>query len=284
MAKVIGDDGTRTTVIVLPFSFGVWGDSASGDGVVGTSVNRTGVEGNSTNGTGVVGGSDKAGSKPLDAPPQKGGSGVHGSNNLAVGIGVSGQANGESGTGVIGEADGQDGVGVSGTGGAYGVFGSSNTGFGVYGVNTNTTRIGDRPGVLGTGTEEDGVWAVSANANGLYAKGGNYAAWLDGKVFIKGPLEKPGGSFKIDHPLDPASKYLHHSFVESPDMKNIYDGVAVVDTNGEAEVELPDWFDALNNDFRYQLTPIGRGNHHQSFQDCWRYARYEGLLAGDGHP
>ena len=41
-------------------------------------------------------------------------------------------------------------------------------------------------------------------------------------------------SFKIDHPLDPANKYLYHSFVESPDMKNIYDGVVVVDSNGEA--------------------------------------------------
>jgi len=64
-------------------------------------------------------------------------------------------------------------------------------------------------------------------------------------------------SFKIDHPLDPANRYLHHSFVESPDMKNVYDGVVVLDDNGEAEIELPDWFSALNKDFRYQLTAIG---------------------------
>jgi hypothetical protein len=40
-------------------------------------------------------------------------------------------------------------------------------------------------------------------------------------------------------------------------MKNIYDGVALLDGSGEAWVELPEWFEALNRDFRYQLTAIG---------------------------
>lgn len=61
----------------------------------------------------------------------------------------------------------------------------------------------------------------------------------------------------IDHPLDPANKLLFHSFVESPDMKNLYDGVATLDANGEAVVQLPTYFGAVNKDFRYQLTPIG---------------------------
>ena len=56
----------------------------------------------------------------------------------------------------------------------------------------------------------------------------------------------------IDHPLDPANKYLYHSFVESPDMKNIYDGVITTDANGDATVVMPDYFEALNKDFRYQ--------------------------------
>jgi hypothetical protein len=76
-------------------------------------------------------------------------------------------------------------------------------------------------------------------------------------VKITGNVEKSGGSFKIDHPLDPANKYLCHSFVESPDMKNVYDGIVVLDRKGKAEIELPDWFGALNKDFRYQLTAIG---------------------------
>jgi hypothetical protein len=74
---------------------------------------------------------------------------------------------------------------------------------------------------------------------------------------VNGTLSKSAGSFKIDHPLDPANRYLSHSFVESPDMKNIYDGVVTTDAAGEATVTLPDYFEALNRDFRYQLTVIG---------------------------
>ena len=40
-------------------------------------------------------------------------------------------------------------------------------------------------------------------------------------------------------------------------MKNVYDGVVVLDRKGKAEIELPDWFGILNKDFRYQLTAIG---------------------------
>jgi hypothetical protein len=47
--------------------------------------------------------------------------------------------------------------------------------------------------------------------------------YFSGNVQITGSISKGGGSFKIDHPLDPENKYLYHSFVESPDMKNIYD-------------------------------------------------------------
>ena len=74
---------------------------------------------------------------------------------------------------------------------------------------------------------------------------------------ITGSLSKGGGSFKIDHPLDPENKYLSHSFVESPDMMNVYNGNVVLDAEGRAVIELPDWFEVLNHDFRYQLTPIG---------------------------
>lgn len=37
-------------------------------------------------------------------------------------------------------------------------------------------------------------------------------------------------------------------------MKNIYDGVVTTDAQGRATVQLPDWFEALNTEFRYQLT------------------------------
>ena len=73
-----------------------------------------------------------------------------------------------------------------------------------------------------------------------------------------GNISKNGGSFKIDDPIAPAEKYLSHSFVESPDMMNIYNGNVVTDANGLATVEMPAWFEALNADFRYQLTTVGQ--------------------------
>jgi hypothetical protein len=158
-----------------------------------------------------------------------------------------------------------DGVG-------YGVFGESNSGFGVKGQSTSAEGVyGDSAdgygvngysqsstGVVGGSRDRLGVAGLSANGAGLYGDSSNdYAAVLNGKVKITGNLEKAGGSFKIDHPLDPTNKYLCHSFVESSDMKNVYDGVVVLDRKGKAEIELPNWFGALNKDFRYQLTAIG---------------------------
>lgn len=78
-----------------------------------------------------------------------------------------------------------------------------------------------------------------------------------GTLHVTGSISKASGTFKIDHPLDPENKYLYHSFVESPDMMNVYNGIVVLDKNGEGWVELPAYFEALNRNFRYSLTPIG---------------------------
>lgn len=63
--------------------------------------------------------------------------------------------------------------------------------------------------------------------------------------------------FMIDHPLDPQNKYLVHRSIESSDRLNFYNGNVKLDINGDAIVTLPDWFEELNEDFRYQLTAIG---------------------------
>ena len=112
----------------------------------------------------------------------------------------------------------------------------------------------------GYGLRVGGQTAIAAYSQGgatAYIANGTDAADFTGNVNVNGTLTKSGGSFKIDHPLDPANKYLSHSFVESPDMKNVYDGVVTLDARGEATVSLPEWFEALNKDFRYQLTAIG---------------------------
>jgi len=229
---------------------GVEGDGGS-YGVIGSSA-RTGVNGNGNN-YGVDGEGTAIGS-----------TGVHGSGYGTGSTGVSGTGStGVYGTGVVGvqgvsfgtDAN-SDGVhGETASGSASGVAGVNNAGGdGVYGVGGN--------GVIGSSGIDGGVGVGAYNSStgdALFAENqsGGFAAFFLGDVDVDGNLSKAGGSFKIDHPLDPSEKYLYHSFVESPDMMNIYNGNVTTDAQGDAIVTMPDWFEALNRDFRYQLTVIG---------------------------
>ncbi len=108
---------------------------------------------------------------------------------------------------------------------------------------------------------------------------------VTGTVNVVGTLSKGSGTFAIDHPLDPKNKLLYHSFVESPDVMNIYDGIAVLDENGEATIVLPDYFLALNKDFRYLATPIGAAmpNLHIAagvHRRAWLFGNIEVTIAG----
>lgn len=80
---------------------------------------------------------------------------------------------------------------------------------------------------------------------------------VTGSATVGGTISKGSGTFVIDHPLDPKNKLLYHSFVESPDVKNIYDGVTGLDDSGEATIILPEYFTALNTDYRYLVSPVG---------------------------
>jgi hypothetical protein len=159
------------------------------------------------------------------------------------------------------------GDGIAGGEGVNAIGGNSSGAIGGDGLNAkggDNTNFGfGGPGVravggIGIGAGRNGGIGIIANG-GLGQDGASRgdAAHFNGHVEVSGNLSKGGGSFKIDHPLDPANKYLYHSFVESPDMKNIYDGTVMTDANGDASVTLPDYFEALNRDFRYQLTVIG---------------------------
>jgi hypothetical protein len=118
-----------------------------------------------------------------------------------------------------------------------------------------TVPVSDCWGIMAQGTSAGGVF--ESNGPGVFASG-TPAGLFRGDVNVVGTLTKSAGAFKIDHPLDPENKYLVHSLVESPDMMNIYNGIATLDGKGEVWVSLPDWFEALNAEFRYQLTAIGR--------------------------
>lgn len=136
-----------------------------------------------------------------------------------------------------------------------GVFGSVNGGTG-YNIGLEGMAI--------LGNLNYGVFGKAQYGNicyGVYGSASlgttNWAGYFSGNVHVTGTLSKGGGSFKIDHPLDPTNKNLYHSFVESPDMMNIYNGNVVTNASGYATVTMPEWFEALNKEFRYQLTVIG---------------------------
>jgi len=158
----------------------------------------------------------------------------------------------------------------------YGIYSKAEAAFGYtwgiygYGNGDPDNRSGSETiGVRGyawDGNKAYGLYGRAYGATtgyGIYAGAGTdyndyaYAGYFSGDVYVAGTLSKSAGTFKIDHPLDPENKYLQHSFVESPDMLNIYNGNVVTDNNGFARVELPDYFEAINMDFRYQLTVIG---------------------------
>jgi len=179
--------------------------------------------------------------------------------NSGTGYGVSGQSSSSYGVrGQSSSASGVHGRSTSGTGVsgsshiASGVSGTSASGYGVHGQSSSSC------GVHGWSASGTGVSGTSPSGYGVYGNSvSSYAGYFTGNVKITGNLSKGGGSFKIDHPLDPENKFLQHSFVESPDMMNIYNGNVTLDENGQAVVELPDYFEALNCDSRYQLTCIG---------------------------
>jgi hypothetical protein len=130
---------------------------------------------------------------------------------------------------------------------------SSGTNYGLYGNTLSPNGIGVSANATGGGTAMVAT-ATGSGIAGLF----NGSVKVTGNLTVAGTVSKGGGSFRIDHPLDPEHKYLYHSFVESPDMMNIYNGVVTLSRHGDAVVKLPDWFEALNRDFRYQLTCMGR--------------------------
>ena len=199
----------------------------SGGGGIGV----YGDAGNSTASNGVVGygATGVAGNSTINGSYGTFGSGSTGVWGNSTGTGANVGVSGTSGSG---------GIGVSGSGGSYGVYGVSGAG-GIGGGFYNNTSTGDA------------LFAMNQQSGG-------FAAFFLGDVDVDGNLSKAGGSFKIDHPLDPANKYLYHSFVESPDMMNIYNGNVTTNAQGHAVVQLPQWFETLNRDFRYQLTVIGQ--------------------------
>lgn len=189
-----------------------------------------------------------------------------------VSQGVRGKTTSVDGYGVFGENTSTGAGGGSGLLGlgTVGVAGRSAavSGYGVSGIATAANPSTVAVYAHSTGPTSNGLKAVADGGGVSYAVWGvadpdSYAGIFQGRVTVfgdlncTGTLSKAAGTFRIDHPLDPAGRYLLHSFVESPDMLNVYSGTVTVAAGGTAVVTLPGYFDALNTDVRYQLTAVG---------------------------
>lgn len=212
------------------------------------------------------------------------GNGLFARSSVATGTnaGVSGESASPNGFGVLGKS-------TATTGAAVGVSGdtSSTSGVGVFGVSRSPSgsTIGVRAEVMSTtgmavvakntatsGGTARGVYAETASTAGAAlfgfatANSGSNAGVIGRTnsltngwgVYAEGHLGASGlKAFHIDHPLDPANKYLNHFSAEGPEALLIYRGGVVLDAQGEATVELPAYFEAMNREFQYQLTPVG---------------------------
>ena len=97
-------------------------------------------------------------------------------------------------------------------------------------------------GLVGDGRRPCGVWAATSVCSAAGTRGSAWPAFSSANVHVTGTLSKGAGAFRIDHPLEPETKYLQHSFVESPDMMNVYNGNVRTDRRGFATVRLPRYF------------------------------------------
>jgi hypothetical protein len=271
--------GTSNLCNVNDFCFGA-DNSNTGSGAIGLIGRHTSSSGA---GAGVLGetGSVANGANAVEGIVSSTGSA---STSAAVrginqGFGRGGVfTTGNFGTGVFAAA-GNDGTGVAGfagSGSSVGVYGHSSStaadAAGVYGaIDSNAANAAGvrgfniNPSCCGMGVAGfhagQGIGVYGESPNGFAVSGyspNNWSGFFQGSVNVVGTLYKSSGAFRIDHPLDPAHKYLQHSFVESPDMKNVYDGNVTTDGKGFAVVKLPAYFQALNKDFRYQLTLLGK--------------------------
>ena len=255
---------------------------------IAASAALTGV----THDTSLTGGGSAASPLGVTVPLNLSGSGdgvVIVSSSNGTGVKASGQDIGVFATGATGLwgeglvagvfAKGMQRSFIEGGAGAWAVGGEGVGGgiLGGSGVRASGGASNNGPG--GSGIDAVGGNSGSSGGDGILATGGvgeggaphGLAARLVGdvkvtRIFgggaatldIDGNLNATGTkNFRIDHPLDPEHKYLYHAAIESSEVLNVYSGNVTTDQNGDAVVVLPDWFEALNRDFRYQLTVIG---------------------------
>ena len=274
---------------------GVIGLSAAGNtntavGVYGTNSNAGGAGVGGANGsTGNLGflGGPTYGVAGVSANAAQ--AAVYGTTSSGGGWGVQGNDSASGNNGYLGGPD----YGVFGLSAAsYGVVGktSTNTGgvwghnntsgndgylggpdYGVYGIGSSAASTGSETnGTASTPPERRAPMRRQGRARpemacrgtgviGVYAQGPwRHRGRLQGRRPVNGHVATRAASVTFESTIRRSvPQHVTHSFVGSSEMKNIYDGVAMLGPSGTATVPLPDWFETLNRDFRYQLTAIG---------------------------
>ncbi|HEX7319909.1 MAG TPA: hypothetical protein VF399_06090 [bacterium] len=92
-------------------------------------------------------------------------------------------------------------------------------------------------------------WRNSAAFNGTTASG-------DDQLRCYQVVQGFAG-FAVDHPLDPDNKILNQYSMNSSEAVMFYRGSAMIGSKGRVDVQLPDYFDALNKNPMIQLTGVG---------------------------
>lgn len=254
-------------------NYGVYGESAGtfGSGVFGANTRTSGT---------VYGGRFE-----VNSPD---GRAVRGSSNATTGLGYGGyfESASDSGIGVYAKAGQQLGF-------AYGVWGetaSRTLSAGVFGLATDTTTS-DNIGVRGEarGSDAMGVFGFAPRTTGL-TKGVRGVTDSNAGIGVLGQARATTGTiygvlgqeataaagfgvyavgdsgasgvkaFRIDDPRDPENYYLMHFSSESPTPQNFYSGNVTTDEKGYAWVDLPDYFEEINANLKYQLTVVDDGD------------------------
>jgi len=141
------------------------------------------------------------------------------------------------------------------SGGSYSINGQGGyTGWSLYA--NGRTIWGNQQGLGAGGWEWVGY--NNSNAQTLPAQGQAMILDQSGNLACAGSINASAKNFKIDHPLFPDTKHLYHCSIESNRRLNIYRDNVILDANGESTVQLPEYFNALNENINYNLTCIGQ--------------------------
>jgi len=171
------------------------------------------------------------------------------------------------GINTIGAAGVRGAAGTSSSAPGIGVAGTSRTVTDLSAITRQTGVVGISDHPLGTGvygqanaanSQATGLWGQSTHGVAVYGSSSNgYAAFWNGAVGQNGPATMAAAAVRVDHPADPAERYLELPLAASGERTVTLDGAVHLDGAGAAEVRLPAWFARVTENHRYQLTAIG---------------------------